>query len=502
MYFEIGEDGLIHLPQSYEFSATLPSLGYSLDGWNFNLDGLLNVYMEELHWWLTPSFRTSLDIGLTGLRRFDGAVRGDLAAAMVFDVDVVLLGTKEKYTVFSLPPPRPGVWIPLGAIGPVPVKAKIEFNVELSAEAEAQALLNFRTGMRQTAFAEFGIDYVRSRDPSVQWIRDADFSAQVVPLTVDINGELSLGLKLKPSISFLVYGLAGMQAAVAPSGKTVFSVGTSSDLTGQFVADVSLELTTAGKALKWIDPKPTLSYSIWNRHWHLFPPISGLEFIQHPQDTEVNAGDRLTLSALAQSTSPISYEWFRNGNFFAHGQNQISIVGANQSHAGNYHVVARSGGQAAVSDTARVAVESELLEQLFVSATCYCPILSSPLTNGVQYVFEVSGTWTYSGSSLADAEFIKYQGAWYEFAPPPFGGPFGETNDICDLIINGESISWLGTEDGVVWTPHTFSPSHVYRYYWTGTGYPVSFAIADWTPFGPAQYSDNSGGLTIRIFHK
>ena len=356
LYFEIGEDGLIHLPQSYGHGATLPALGCSLDGSNFNLDGLLNIHMEELHWWLTPSFRTSLDIGLTVLRRFDAVVRGDLAAAMVFDVDAILLGSKPEYSIFTLPPPRPGYWIPLGAIGPVPLNATIEFNLEILAEAEAQALISFRTGLRQTAFAEFGIDYVHTRFPSVQWIRDADFSAERVPLSADINGELSLGLKIKPSVSFLVHGLAGMEAALVSSGDTVFSEGVGNELSGNLEADVRLEIATAGVALEWLDPQPTLARSLWSRNWHVYPPLAGLTFVQHPQDVDIDEGERLTLSAWAQSSSPIAYDWYKDGLFYSHGDHRLSIARAMQSHAGDYHAVARSGGQSAVSDTATVTV--------------------------------------------------------------------------------------------------------------------------------------------------
>ena len=95
-----------------------------------------------------------------------------------------------------------------------------------------------------------------------------------------------------------------------------------------------------------------------------------------------------------------------------------------------------------------------------------------------------------------DAEFSPRDGSWLEFSLWYTGD-----TDIHDIIINGQAVRWLGSADGgLSWTAHTFSPSHVYRYYVTGYGQPLSFAIADHYPFGPMHYDDNVGGLTVRIY--
>lgn len=136
-------------------------------------------------------------------------------------------------------------------------------------------------------------------------------------------------------------------------------------------------------------------------------------------------------------------------------------------------------------------------ETLYVPASSSTPVSSSPLTAGASYRIEVSGTYVFAGNGVtADAEFIyPLDGTVFEFHP----GGFTATNDICDLIVNGKAVHWLGSGDGLRWAPHTCSQDHVYRLRITGTGTPFTFAIADQTPFGPGYYQDNGGGLTVTI---
>ncbi len=62
-----------------------------------------------------------------------------------------------------------------------------------------------------------------------------------------------------------------------------------------------------------------------------------------------------------------------------------------------------------------------------------------------------------------------------------------------DLLVNETSYDWLGTTDGVTFTPHTYSPSHVYRINIIGTGDVATFRIND------SAYHDNSGALQVEI---
>lgn len=144
-------------------------------------------------------------------------------------------------------------------------------------------------------------------------------------------------------------------------------------------------------------------------------------------------------------------------------------------------------------------------ETLIVPATNVNGVWSSPLTQGQLYEFTASGTYYYGwyGEQTADAEWIFGNAPQISeyWTWPVAGGPFGESNDILDICINDTSVSWLGTTDGLNYSPHTYSQdTHTYKYYFTGTGDPVKFHIADETPFGVGDCTgDNSGCLTVAI---
>lgn len=124
---------------------------------------------------------------------------------------------------------------------------------------------------------------------------------------------------------------------------------------------------------------------------------------------------------------------------------------------------------------------------------------SSTLLAGQSYVMTASGTYHFHSVRYADAEWMESDdGNWYEYHPAP--GGWSETKDIEDILIDGTSVSWMGSSDGVSWAAHTFSPNHIYRYYLTGTGQPVRFQIADAAPLTPDNwFADNSGSLTVEI---
>lgn len=142
--------------------------------------------------------------------------------------------------------------------------------------------------------------------------------------------------------------------------------------------------------------------------------------------------------------------------------------------------------------------QSEILE---VPALGVPTVQSTPLQSGQRYLIEVSDTWAVSasGTRRADAEWINYLEylgdlTWYE--NPADVDPSVTHPDLADLLIDGLTVDWLGTTDGVNFAPHTYSPSHVYRYEIVGAGARIEFQIAD--P-GPAQPWDNSGSLFVSI---
>jgi len=111
-------------------------------------------------------------------------------------------------------------------------------------------------------------------------------------------------------------------------------------------------------------------------------------------------------------------------------------------------------------------------------------VQSQPLLADVQYVIEASGTFYFNGPPpsawITDAAWGTWPSpaVWLEFGP---------------LWIDNQIVDWLGTSDGEHFYQHTFSPTHVYRYYMLGTGQPVDFFIYDW------PYSDNYGSLQVTL---
>ena len=140
-----------------------------------------------------------------------------------------------------------------------------------------------------------------------------------------------------------------------------------------------------------------------------------------------------------------------------------------------------------LSITAALATHgySQTFPTLTIPATGF-HIQSQPLQNGVLYLIEASGTyfWDYSGGSnnISDAAF-GISDAVPTWRPNPTGG----------LWIDGKTVNWLGTTNGIDFFTNTFSPSHVYAYYTAGANQPLDFFVADST------YGDNAGSLQVSI---
>lgn len=127
------------------------------------------------------------------------------------------------------------------------------------------------------------------------------------------------------------------------------------------------------------------------------------------------------------------------------------------------------------------------------------PVITTPaLETNHQYLVEVSGTYKYNSSwGVADAEWSNYS-YWSVGPGAPWIEDIGDDRyeDALDVLIDGTAVDWRGTEDGITFAPHTYSPTHVYRYKILGAGQPVTFQIADYLGAHP---TDNSGSLQLEI---
>jgi hypothetical protein len=124
-------------------------------------------------------------------------------------------------------------------------------------------------------------------------------------------------------------------------------------------------------------------------------------------------------------------------------------------------------------------------------------VTSSPLEAGKVYIIEARGTFEYDSywDRFADAEWAQMNSPnppepWVENVDHPV------LDDVLDLLVNEIPRDWMGTTDGLNFAAHTYSPTHVYRLAWTGTGEAITFRIED--AIGSSQY-DNIGSLEVEI---
>jgi len=117
-------------------------------------------------------------------------------------------------------------------------------------------------------------------------------------------------------------------------------------------------------------------------------------------------------------------------------------------------------------------------------------VMSDPLVLGQWYIIEARGFYGYKNTDvekIADAEwvqtYINDEWTWIETT---------RMSDL-DLHINNADISMMGTEDGVTFLPHVYSPDHIYRASVFGRGEAIELSIYDTEP------GDNSGALEVTI---
>ncbi len=345
---------------------TFPRIGCSLDGSEFKLKDsvgdfdIVNLELEELHWWLTPRMQVALEVNWGRVKRFEAIASGNVEAAAVWNVDFLLAGVALEGTIFVLPKAlQPKTWMLVGVIGvppvAVPVYASLGLGVKLKGRAEAHATVNFRAGIRQNMDAAFGVTY---NDSNVQWVNTFNFPApEVIPFTANINAEGSLTVSLEPALEFLVYGLAGVSAGITPSLGLVFETGTGQPLSGRLEADVNLDLGLAGPGFDWLNPKPELSLSLWHDEWHLFPNDTAISFTEQPQSQSVQVGHSAYFFCTVTASGTPSYQWFFNDmQMVGQTARTLSLPSVSSGHTGNYKVRVTAGRQTADSAPATLTV--------------------------------------------------------------------------------------------------------------------------------------------------
>ena len=117
-------------------------------------------------------------------------------------------------------------------------------------------------------------------------------------------------------------------------------------------------------------------------------------------------------------------------------------------------------------------------------------VMSAPVVLGQWYIIEARGLYGYKNTDaekIADAEWVQtyINDEWTWIETP-------RMSDL-DLHINNADVSMMGTEDGVTFLPHVYSPEHIYRTSIFGRGEAIELSIFD------TELGDNSGALEVTI---
>ncbi len=141
------------------------------------------------------------------------------------------------------------------------------------------------------------------------------------------------------------------------------------------------------------------------------------------------------------------------------------------------------------------AARSAFCEDLLLSTESLSGVQSSALVQGIIYEFTVSGTYDYGNApdTIADAEWSGPPD-WTEVVTG-----YTREADILDVVVDNVAVDWHGSSDGLTYAAHTFSPTHTYKWWYTGQGLPVHFRIADLFPWGGDATGDNEGSLAITV---
>lgn len=129
-----------------------------------------------------------------------------------------------------------------------------------------------------------------------------------------------------------------------------------------------------------------------------------------------------------------------------------------------------------------------------------------PLASGGQYWISASGTYSFNSNAAwaADAEFWTSDGWASASEQWPLNGP--SAANALDLHMIDQSVGgtgtaaeWQGRQADGSYAAHKFSPTHEYRYTYTGTGAPLTFFLSDIVPYGSPYYADNTGAIRVTI---
>jgi hypothetical protein len=213
--------------------------------------------------------------------------------------------------------------------------------------------------------------------------------------------------------------------------------------------------------------------------------------IQQPQSTQAHLGGSVIFVVQATSSSPLNYQWRKNGNILP-GKTEafLSVSGLTQNDAGTYDVVVSDALSSITSAPAQLTV---LVNPVITSqpANLNVTVLGTPI-NVTLSVFAVSGTplryqWFFNGSPLVPSASIpsvtssnlainnvqlSHAGDYYVIVNDTFGSA---TSGTARLIVNTtaeytqQPIGQVVPEGGTAFFSSAWSGSGPFLHRWRRT---------------------------------
>jgi formylglycine-generating enzyme required for sulfatase activity len=349
-------------------------IGCSFDGAEFSLQTdtgglpLVSLTADEMHFWLYPSLRCSMETSWGNLQKLEVIASGKVEAACVFDAQFLLAGIAAEKKLATIH--VTGGTVFLGFIGPVPVFIEVGGDFDLKAQAQAYATMKFKGGFRQTMDASVGLQY--SAPDTLNWVRDFQLApTEIITPSADITANGVFQLSLEPKVDALVDALGGIAIGISPNLNLTAQGGITEPLTANLKGEVDLTIQAAGPVLEaaqaalnteWSFSYPILGpYQLWS-----WPPAgtvvgsggtSTVAFAEQPASQTIPVGGNAYFFCTVNSSDTPSYQWYFNGGPMADQTSRtLSLANVTSGYAGNYSVRVTADGQTTNSASATLTV--------------------------------------------------------------------------------------------------------------------------------------------------
>ena len=256
---------------------------------------------SEFGFTFTPSLTASLETKFGSLQSLDIDLGGMMDFAAVYNVTVQTPEVALEKELFNLPEVKePHKILYLGQIGLVPVFADLRVDLTVNASLNASASLSAEFGVRRRFEQHFVLSYEKGNDLIFSNV-SVPHETEPIPFDVDLAGNLNIEMRVKPSIEFLLYGVAGMSAGVIARTGVDFKKAGDEPLSAIYNLGVDLQIQPAGIAFNFLSDqaKEGVTRVLWEREWDLLRELEELTSTATPQaDDGTLALERVVLGQI------------------------------------------------------------------------------------------------------------------------------------------------------------------------------------------------------------